>query len=57
MCGSAGLEKSLDNSLTRIFVESMGLPPPRLINASAPVSRASWAAFVIGLKGACCSIP
>ena len=52
-----GLEKSSDNSFTTTFVESIGLPPPRLIRESALVFSASLIARFIPLIGACCLIP
>ena len=49
-----GLAKFSDSSLTAIFVESIGLPPPRLIRESALALCASLIACFMSLIGACC---
>src|SRR5256885_1612937 len=52
-----GLAKFSDSSFTTTFVESMGLPPPRLIRESALAFCAWLIACFISLIGACCLIP
>src|SRR6266852_5589921 len=49
-----GLVKFSDSSLTAIFVESIGLPPPRLIRESALALFALLIACFMPLIGACC---
>jgi hypothetical protein len=52
-----GLAKFSDSSLTAIFVESIGLPPPRLMRESALAFSASLIARFMLLIGACCLMP
>src|SRR5438093_7691181 len=52
-----GLAKFSDSSLTAIFAESIGLPPPRLIRESALAFCASLIACFMQITGACCLMP
>jgi len=49
-----GLAKLSESSFTTTFVESIGLPPPRLIRESALAFSASLIACFMSLIGACC---